>query len=299
MRPGPSSLRAVALMALATIAFTGMHAMIRHVAVGLHPFEVAFWRNLLGLLLIAPYFVRYGLAPLRTARLSLHALRGAFNLVSMLCFFYALTVTPLTEITALTFTAPIFAAALAVPILGERVGALRWAAIACGFAGALVILRPGFTTVGAGPVLALIAAVLWAFALLAIKSLARTESSITITAWMMIMLAPLSLVAALPFWRWPDPGQYLWLVALAGLGTAGHLLMNQALKEGDTSLVAPVDFVRLIWAAAIGFLAFGEVPDGFTWLGGAMICASAALIAYRERRRGATIRRGQIKGDRA
>ena len=278
-------LRAMAMMLMATIAFTSMHAMIRHTAQGLHPFEVAFFRNLFGLVFLAPLLFRYGVAPLRTRKLKTHALRGILNLVSMLCFFYAITIAPFADVTALTFTAPIFASALAIVILGERVRPARWVGIGFGFLGALVILRPGFAEIGLGPLLTVAAALLWAFAMLVIKSLTRTESSITITAYMMIILAPMSFLAALPFWTWPAPGQYVSLFILAALGTTGHLFLNQALKEGDTSLVSPVDFIRLVWAALIGYFAFGETPDAMTWIGGIMICASAVFVAYYEGRR--------------
>ncbi len=282
---GSTTLRAMAMMLMATVAFTSMHAMIRHVAQGLHPFEVAFFRNLFGLVFLAPILFRYGIAPLRTRKLRVHALRGILNLVSMLCFFYAITIAPFADVTALTFTAPIFASVLAVFILGEKVGPIRWAAIGFGFLGALVILRPGFGEIGLGPILTVVAALLWALAMLVIKTLTRTESSITITAYMMIVLTPMSFLAALPFWTWPAPEQYLTLFVLAALGTTGHLFLNQALKEGDTSLVSPVDYVRLVWAALIGYFVFGETPDAMTWIGGAMICVSAGYVAYREGRR--------------
>ena len=275
----------MAMMLLATIAFSAMHAMIRHIAQGLHPFEVAFFRNLFGLVFLAPLLFRYGLAPLRTRKLKVHVLRGILNLASMLCFFYAITIAPFADVTALTFTAPIFASALAIFLFGERVGIARWSAIVFGFLGALVILRPGLGEIGLGPILTVAAALLWALALLVIKALTRTESTITITAYMMIILAPMSFFAALPFWTWPSPEQYLGMFVLAALGTCGHLCLNQALKEGDTSLVSPVDYVRLVWAALIGYFAFGEVPDAMTWIGGVMICGSAAYVAWHEGRR--------------
>ena len=287
-----NTLRAMAMMLVATVAFTSMHAMIRHTAEGLHPFEVAFFRNLFGLVFLAPVLFRYGIAPLRTRKLKVHALRGVLNLASMLCFFYAITIAPFADVTALTFTAPIFASALAIVFLGERVGAVRWAAIVIGFFGAIVILRPGFGEIGLGPMLTVAAALLWALAMLVIKTLTRTESSLTITAYMMIVLAPMSFFAALPFWTWPAPGQYLELFILAALGTCGHLCLNQALKEGDTSLVSPVDYVRLVWAALIGYLAFGEVPDAMTWIGGSMICAGACFVAWHEGRRKPGAREG-------
>jgi drug/metabolite transporter (DMT)-like permease len=266
----------------ATVVFSGMHATIRHASAGMHPFEIAFFRNMFGLLLLAPLLFRYGIAPLRTAHLKLHLLRGLFNITSMLCFFYALSIAPLTDVAAMTFASPIFATVLAVFVFGELIGIRRWSAILFGFAGTMVVLRPGFEGVALGPLLALFASLIWGIALLVIKVLARTESSLTITAWMMILLTPLSLIPAVFFWTWPTGEQYLWLLFTAALGTSGHLFLNQALKETDTNVVMPVDFVRLIWVAIIGYLAFGEIPDLFTWIGGAMIFASALYIAYRE-----------------
>ncbi len=266
----------------ATVVFSGMHATIRHASADMHPFEIAFFRNMFGLLLLAPLLFRYGIAPLRTARLKLHLLRGLFNITSMLCFFYALSIAPLTDVAAMTFASPIFATVLAVFVFGELIGIRRWSAILFGFAGTMVVLRPGFEGVALGPLLALFASLIWGIALLVIKVLARTESSLTITAWMMILLTPLSLIPAVFFWTWPTGEQYLWLLFTAALGTTGHLFLNQALKEAETNVVMPVDFVRLIWVSIIGFYIFGEVPDLFTWIGGAIIFSSALYIAYRE-----------------
>ena len=273
---------AIIYMLGSTVLFSCMHGTIRYVSAELHPFEIAFFRNLFGLFLLAPLLFRYGIAPLRTAKLKCHLLRGLFNISSMMCFFYALSIAPLTDVAAMTFASPIFATALAVFVFGERVGIRRWTAIMIGFSGTLVVLRPGFEGVALGPLLALIASLLWGIALLVIKVLARTESSLTITAYMMILLTPLSLVPAVIFWQWPTGEQYLWLLFTAALGTLGHLFLNQALKVAETNVVMPVDFVRLIWVSIIGFYIFGEVPDLFTWIGGAIIFSSALYIAYRE-----------------
>ena len=118
-----------------------------------------------------PWFIKQGWAPLRTKRLGLMVTRGALNVFCMLAFFMALSITPLAEVTALVFTAPIFATALAVFVFGERVGLLRWGAIAFGFLGAMVVIRPGFETVGLGSMLALFAAIVWGVCLVIIKSL--------------------------------------------------------------------------------------------------------------------------------
>ena len=127
------NLRGILLMFVATICFSLMHALIRYMAGELHPFQLAFFRNAFGLLVVLPWFIRYGLAPLKTQRLGLHAVRSCINVMAMLMFFYAVSITPLAEVAALSFTAPIFATVLAIVVLREVVGFRRWCAIFFGF----------------------------------------------------------------------------------------------------------------------------------------------------------------------
>jgi drug/metabolite transporter (DMT)-like permease len=251
-----ANLRGIILMLISTVAFAAMHAAVRHLSGELHPFEIAFFRNAFGLLVLAPWFLRYGLAPLRTRRLPLH--------------------------TSLSFTVPIFATLLAMVVLGEVVRLRRWVAMFCGFAGALVILRPGLAEIDLGSLLVLLSAAVWASALTVIKVLSRTDSSITITCYMVILMAPISLVPALWVWQWPTGEQLLWLVAIGVVGTLGQLIMTQALKEAETSVVMPFDFFKMIWASLLGFLFFAEVPTLFIWIGAGIIFASTSYIAYRE-----------------
>jgi drug/metabolite transporter (DMT)-like permease len=220
-------LRGLGLMLGSTLLFAAMHASIRHLSGDLHPFEIAFFRNLFGLLPLLPWILRWGLALLRTDRLSLHLVRTAFNLVAMLSFFYALSITPLSEVTALGFTAPIFTTVLAVLVLREVVGIRRWSAIALGFIGTLIILRPGFHELGTGQLLTLLSSLAWACALMTIKTLSRTESSITITAYMGLLMIPASLVPAAFVWQWPAGAAWGWLVAIGLLGGAGQLGMTE------------------------------------------------------------------------
>lgn len=276
------NLRGVLLMFVATICFSVMHALIRYMSAELHPFELAFFRNIFGLLVVIPWFMRYGLKPLKTKRLGLHALRAGINAMAMLMFFYAVSITPLADVAALSFTAPIFATVLAILILGEVVGFRRWCAILFGFCGTLVLLRPGLEVVSDGQLLVVASASFWACALIVIKILGRTESSVTIITYLILLMAPLSAIPAAMVWSTPSFQQLGVMAAMGVLGTFGQLLMTQALKEGDTNAVMPLDFLKMIWAVLLGFFVFGEVPGIFTWVGGAMIFASITYIAYRE-----------------
>lgn len=260
-----------------------MHASIRHVSAELHPFEIAFFRLVFGLLPILPWFIRLGWSPLKTRRLGLLTLRGVLNLTCMLAFFVALSITPLAQVTVLVFTAPIFATVLAVFVFGEKVWILRWGAIGFGFLGAIVVLRPGFEEISLGPALAMFAAVVWGVCMIIIKSLGKTESSVTITTYMSLVMAPLSLVPALFVWQTPNMEQLLWLVGIGIFGGIGQLAMAEALRIGETHVVLPMDFTRLIWISIIAYLAFAEVPGFYTWIGGVMIFAATAFIAWRER----------------
>jgi drug/metabolite transporter (DMT)-like permease len=277
------ALRGIALMFVSTFFFAAMHGSIRYVSATIHPFEIALFRNVFALAVVLPWFWRYGIAPLRTQRFGLHALRALFNIMAMLSFFYALSITPLSEVTALGFTAPIFATLLAALILREVVRARRWTAIAVGFLGTLIILRPGFAAIGLGELLVLFSSLIWACALLVIKSLGRTDSSATIITYMALLMIPLSLVPALFVWRSPEPLEWAWLIGIGLLGGIGQFCMTEALRQADTAVVMPFDFFKLVWVTLIAWLAFAEDPDLYTWIGGAVIFASALYIAYRER----------------
>lgn len=268
----------------ATIGFASMHAVIRIASSEQHPFEIAFFRNLFGLVVLSPFLLRHGFGALRTRRLPLHAARGAVHVSAMLMFFMAVPITPLGTVAALSFTAPLFVTVGAVLVLGEVVRIRRIAALAAGFAGALVIIRPGVAALDPGSLLVLGSSAVWAGAMILIKLLSRTESSLTMTAYMAVFLTPLSSIAAAFVWRWPSPEELGWFALMGSLGTVAHLCLAQAFREADAAAVLPVDFLRLIWASVFGYLLFGEVPVLFVWIGGTIIFASTLYLAYREAR---------------
>lgn len=277
-------MRGALMMLVATAAFSGMHASIRAASTGLHPFEIAFFRNFFALFVLLPILARTGFAVLRTQRLGLYVLRGTLNTGAMLCFFFALSITPLVQVTALSFTAPLFATLGAALVLGEVVRGRRWAAMFVGFLGMLVILRPGLVALDTGSILVIVSSALWALAILCIKRLSSTESSVAITAYMAIVMAPLTGIAAIPFWQWPSAEQYLVLGFIALLGTIAQTCMNQALHEADASAVLPLDFAKLIWTSILGYVLFFEIPDIWVYVGGAMIFGAATYISVRESR---------------
>ena len=275
------NLRGMLWKTAGTFNFSIQQAIVRHVSFGLHPFEIAFFRNLFGLLFILPWFLRNGFEPLRTKFIWLHALRATLELLGMLSFFYALSITPLAQIAALGFATPIFTTILAVIFLKETVGFRRWAAILFGFAGTLVTLQLGAGPLSTGALVMLLSTVFLAFVLILVKILSRTDSSITIISYSNILMLPMSFVAALYFWQWPEWPQLMWLVILGIVSSAAGFMDTQSLKLAETHVVMPLEFLKLIWAALLGYVLFSEVPDIYTWIGGAMIFVSAAYIAVR------------------
>lgn len=274
----------IIFMLLSTIGFSAMHALVRHLSSELHPFEIAFCRNLFGLFVVLPWFIRFGWEPLRTKRPGLHILRACINIFAMLMFFMALSLTELAKIQALSFTAPLFATLLAIFFLKEKVRLRRWIALLIGFTGAMLIIRPGFATVDIGSLLVLGSAAIWACALIVIKILSRTDSAVTITTYMALLMTPLSLIPALFYWQWPDAGQWFLLVMIGISGTLAQMSMAQAFRVADATAVMPIDFMKLVWGTMLGYLIFSEIPDIWTLLGGTIIFAGAGYIAYRENR---------------
>lgn len=277
------SVQGIGFMLVAAFLGTAMGAMIRHVSLGMHPFEIVFFRSLFGFLVLAPVFLRYGVTPLITTRLKGHMGRAAINAASMLLFFLGISMTPLAKASALNFTSPLFITILAVLFLGEKIRARRITALLIGFAGTWIILQPGVVEFDVGAGLVLGAAILGAVTMVLIKTLVRTDSSLTITLYTSLLSVPIALLFALPVWQTPSFEQLGWLAMIGAVGSGVHLCTAQAIRAADVTVVLPADFTKLIWAAAIGYIIFAEVPDAATWFGGTIIFASAGYIAWRER----------------
>jgi drug/metabolite transporter (DMT)-like permease len=259
--------------------------LVRVVAKELHPIEIVFFRNFFSIFVLLPYFLHVGFARLKTARLGYHVVRGGFHAFSMCMWFMAVAFMPLAEATALTFMIPVYASIGAILFLSERSQLGRWLAVAVGFVGMLVIVRPGFTGIGLGAILVTLSAISVAVSKVMTKSLARTDSTPAIVFYMTIILSAFTFVPMLFVWRMPSPTALLWMAAMATLGTLAHLCMTQGYREGDLSAVEPANFVRLIWAASFAFVLFGEIPEIWTWAGAAIIMSGTLFLMRVEARR--------------
>ena len=283
-------------MLTTAVLIVTMHTLIRHVAQqGMHPFEIGFFRTFFGAPVIMVLIARYGWSIFRTEQVRVHGIRSFGHVIAMMMFFLGLSMTPLATANALAFTAPLFAAVLAVLVLGETFRWRRSLALLFGFAGTLVIIRPGVTDVGLGPILIVGSSFIWGLILIVIKSLGRRDATPTIVTYMVLFMSPLALIPSLFVWQWPTTEQYLIFLLMGTMGTVAHLTLTQALRVGEAVVVMPMDFFKLVWAAALGFIIFGELPDVYTWVGGVMIFASATYIALRER----AVNRARIKQENA
>ena len=280
----PANTRGMILMAVFAGVVSLGHVIARDLTQNFHPMQVAFFRPVVPLIILAPILMRQGPGWWRTTRPGLQFVRGMVGGISMLTWFYALALIPVGDATALSFTVVIFTSIGAVIVLGERMGARRWAAIAIGVVGTLIILRPGADGLNSGALVALVSSVFWAAALLSVKVLSRTDSSITIVFYSSIYFTILAGLPAAYHWRQPDLYELGLLISVGLLATIAQLAMTGALKIAETTAVMPMDFTRLLWAAALGYVWFGEFPDLWTWVGGAVVFASTVYITYRENR---------------
>lgn len=280
----PANVRGPLWMTLAAFSFAALTTIVRELSGAMHPYELAFFRNLFGLMFMLPWFWRTGFGALKTSRLPLHGFRSLIGLAAMTSWFTAVSMLPLAEATALSFTAPLFATIGAALFLGETVRARRWGATLAGFIGALVIVRPDGIDIGFASTLALAASAFMAMAALTVKSLSRTESPGSIVLFMGILMTPMSLVPALYHWTTPTQTDYLWFTAIGFFAAVGQNSMARAFASTDISAVLPFDFSRLIFAAILGYFLFAEIPDIWTWSGAAIIFGATLYTAHRESR---------------
>lgn len=269
-------------MTVSAAAFSIMAAMIRPASEGLHPFQVVFFRNIMGLAMMAPFIFRGGFGVLRTTRLPLHLLRALSFFGGMVTWFWALPHIPLVDAITLYFFSPILITILAALVLREKVRIRRWSAVAVGFVGALIVLRPGISTIDWPQLLILANACFWSLSAIVMRQVARTDSATTIVAHMFLWVTPLSAIPAIFVWQDPPLSSLLWAFGVAVMSTGGHVALARSFTCTEASVIMPFDYTQLLFAALIGYFIFHEVPDLATFIGAALIIGSAGYIAQRE-----------------
>ena len=250
-------------------------------------FQLLFWRGVVGLAAIMLLFqLTGGWRHLRTRKFATHGARSVVHLGAQYAWFYAIAFIPLAEVFALEFTTPIWTLILAALILGEKITLARVAAVILGFAGVLIILRPGLSPVGLPQIAALLSALGFAFSTYVMtRRLMRTATTLTMLFWMVAIQTPLALLASFDAWVWPAGWNWGW-IALVGIGSlTAHYCMARALSLADATVVVPMDFFRLPLAVVVGWLAYAEIIDVWVALGAVVIFAGNYLNVRAESRK--------------
>jgi drug/metabolite transporter (DMT)-like permease len=283
--PGMTSrpfLLAAGLTVFSNLVFISSHGIVRHVGTDLHPFQIAFFSNLFSAVFFIPVLLKSNFRILKTDKFKTHLFRACFNAAALTSWYAALALTMLADATALGLTGPLFVTIGAVLFLGEAIRGRRLTALVVGAIGALVIIRPGFEQISVGFILVLLSAAFAAGTKIIAKHLRNTDSAITCSAYVAILQTPITFVFAIFVWKTPTMAQLAWMFGVGMCAAIAQLSMVQAYSYADVSALEPFVFTRLIWAASIGWLAFGEVPAFWTWVGAAIIVASSTYIAHRE-----------------
>jgi len=244
----------------------------------LNVFQVMEVRTILGLLMLYPMVRRHGgFTAMRTARPLQHVGRNLIHYAAQLGWFFALTLIPLGELVSIEFTMPIWTAILAASFLGEHMSAAKIAAIVLGVIGVVVIVRPATGEINPGQLIALAAAVGFGISIAMMKSLTRTEKTLAIIFWMLVIQSAAGFLPALYVWRWPSAYAWGWMVVLAFCGTFSHYCMARAMLHADATVVLPMDFLRVPLTAVAGWLIYSERLDIYTVLGATLILTGNLL----------------------
>jgi drug/metabolite transporter (DMT)-like permease len=255
---------------------------------GAHLIELIFWRQLLTLVLLGAGLALTGrLAMLKTQRLPAHARRALSGLFGMIFTYGAVLLLPLAEATTLGFTAPVFAVLIAIVLLHERIGPYRWAAVAMGFAGVIVVMQPfsglheGVTL--AGVAVGLVAPFMVALISFQLQDLNTTENPWSIVFWFAALTTPIAALA-LPFViAAHDPLTWALILGMGLVGAAAQMLLTTSLRFGSAAVILLMDYTALLWASVYGFFIFDRAAPASLWLGAPLIIAAGLLIAWRER----------------
>ncbi len=287
--------RGISLILVSTALFASMNAGVKLLSARLNPVEIAFFRQFFSISPVCFVLFRSGGLPtLRTKRPLGHLFRGLIGNLAMAVFFLSLAWLPLADATALSFSSPLFTTALSVPLLREPVGMHRWSAVAVGLVGVIIMTHPSgawFTHgAGAGAAMGLLAGFMSALMMITIRQLSRTEPSVTIVFYF-VLIGSLGYGAALPFfWTRPVGWEWVGLVAIGLVGGASQLVMTHAYRHAPASLLAPFGYVAIVWSTLFGYLIWNQLPGSRVLTGAAIVIASGLYIIYREARRQAAMR---------
>ena len=272
-------------MLVSCALLAGVAALGRYLtSVDVHPFQVVFLRVLFAFVTMLPLLAFRGRELFRTDQPKIYIWRVISATIAMTTWFSALALLPVGEVTAISFLTPIFATIGAALFLSEVVRVRRWIATLAGFAGVLIILRPGFESLGAGALLAIVSAFAMGVTSIILKHMTAKDDPDKIVFISTTLLVPMTSVAAVFVWDSMTYQQWMLLFVMGLIATLGHVTLVRAFAATEASIVVGFDFARLPFAVLFGYLALGELIDIWTWVGAGVIFVSTVYIARREAR---------------
>ncbi len=266
--------RAVLLVVAAMACFSMMDGVSKHLTETLSSFEIIWIRYLTFTVLVGPLAVRVGSRTLVGPGTGVLAARGLCMFASGVFFVSALAYLPIAEATVIGFVSPFLVTILSILVLAERVGWRRWAALAVGFGGVIWIIQPGTASFTPATLLPLASASFWAAGLVLTRKQRIGPSTGATLVWTGLMGTAVGVVPAVHAWTAPTTGEWIWAAVGGGLLLLGQTLLIMGYRSGRATLLAPFSYTQILWASAIGLLAFGSTPPSTIWLGGALVVAS-------------------------
>jgi drug/metabolite transporter (DMT)-like permease len=279
-----SGARGALLVSSGSLTLVVMATLVKYLGNDLPAFEILFFRSFVGFLFVLPVFLRDPLEPFRTKRPWLHLTRGTVGAIGNFCFFWTLTSMLLADAMALQFSRPLFTIPLALLFLGEVAGLRRTAITLVGFAGILLYSRPFTAGFDPGAFVGAAGALAGGLVVICIKRLATTEPTRVIMFYYAFWNALFAAIPVFFLWVTPDLLQLALLVVVGFLGISGQSLITHGLTMGDATVLVPLDYSRIVYSAAIGYLLFGEMPGPWSFLGMALIVASSLYLVLTEKK---------------
>ena len=281
----PDNLKGIVFLMLASVAFSLMALLIKLLGQRLHVTQILLLRQAGMFVMVVPVILRNFPGALRSTRPGLQITRMAFALIAMLGGFTAIIHMPLADATAIFFAKSFFVTIFAMLILGENVGAYRWSAVVVGFVGVLIMLQPGTANFSVYGLASLAGAAGAGAVMVILRILSQSDSADTILTWSALGIGLAMAAPGIYFWQWPSGQEWALLGGLAVASYLGQRGNIYAYKHGEASLLASLDYVRLLWATILGFLVFGHIPGIPTWIGASIVVAAAVFTIFRAARR--------------
>ncbi|MFD0915841.1 DMT family transporter [Pseudahrensia aquimaris] len=279
----PGNLKGALTLMVAALGFALMAALVKLAGERLHVTQILLVRQIIMIAIVMPRVLTHFPGCLRTQRLDLQIIRVCAALVAMLAGFYAIINMPLADAMAIGFAKAFFVTIFAIIILHEKVGWRRWAAVAVGFIGVMVMIQPGTANFNPISLYALVGSAAAGFVMVIIRKLSETDAPITTLSYQAFLVGLAVVIPGVIYWQAPTANEWFTLLAIGAVSYGAQMANIYSYKWGEASVLASLDYVRLLYATLFGYLLFETLPTVYTWIGAAVIIAASLYTVQRER----------------